>query len=70
MSSPSTPVPHSTYRAEPERESELQQIRDALHGLRFGSVQIIVQDGVVVQIDRTEKRRIQRRNGNGNSACN
>lgn len=69
MSTPSTSVSHSTDQAEPERESELQQIRDALHGLRFGSVQIIVQDGVVVQIDRTEKRRIQRRGGN-NSACN
>jgi len=28
--------------------------------LRFGSVNVIVQDGVVVQIDRTEKRRLRR----------
>jgi len=47
------------------RESEaatdvvLAQIRAVLQGLRFGSVTIIVQDGVVVQIDRTEKRRLQ-----------
>lgn len=39
---------------------ELRQIQEALRGLRFGSVQIIVQDGVVVQIDRTEKRRLRR----------
>ena len=38
---------------------ELQQITASLNGLRFGSVNIIVQDGVVVQIDRTEKRRLR-----------
>ena len=46
--------------AETERDEELAQIRDALRGLRFGAVNIIVQDGVVVQIDRTEKRRLRR----------
>jgi hypothetical protein len=45
--------------AEAEREPELAQIREALRGLRFGAVNIIVQDGVVVQIDRTEKRRVR-----------
>ena len=39
-------------------ESALEQIRDALRGLRYGSVNVIVQDGVVIQIDRTEKRRL------------
>lgn len=43
----------------------LNQIRDSLRGLRFGSVNIIVQDGVVIQIDRTEKRRL-RTNGRSN----
>lgn len=42
------------------RDQEWQQIRDALRGLRFGAVHIIVQDGVIVQIDRTEKRRLRR----------
>lgn len=46
-------------RSNSRRELELQQIREALGGLRFGSVNIIVQDGVVVQIDRTEKKRIR-----------
>ena len=36
-----------------------RELRGVLRGLRFGSVTIIVQDGVVVQIDRTEKRRLQ-----------
>ena len=47
---------------------ELQQIREALQGLRFGSITVIVQDGVVVQIDRTEKRRLQRRNPTANGS--
>lgn len=41
-------------------QSALDQIRDALRGLKYGSLTIQVQDGVVVQIDRTEKRRLQR----------
>ena len=36
----------------------LQQIRKALRGLEFGSLTVIVQDGVVVQIDKTSKDRI------------
>ncbi len=48
-------------REENEREVELAAIRDALKGLRYGAVNIVVQDGVVVQIDRTEKRRLVRR---------
>jgi hypothetical protein len=39
-------------------DDALTQIRDSLRGLRFGSVNIIVQDGVIIQIDRTEKRRL------------
>lgn len=46
-------------------EAELLEIRDSLRGLRFGSVQIVVQDGVVVQIDRTEKRRFRRDDATG-----
>ena len=38
----------------------LQQIQESLRGLRFGSVLVIVQDGIVVQIERTEKKRIHR----------
>ena len=41
----------------------LQQIEDALRMLRFGSVTLLVQDGVVVQVDRTDRRRYQRAKG-------
>ena len=36
----------------------LEEIRKAIHSLRFGSIQVIVQDGRVVQIDKTEKIRL------------
>jgi hypothetical protein len=52
-------LPHSDS-TEDQREQEIAHIRDALRGLRFGAVNVIVQDGVVVQIDRTEKRRVRR----------
>lgn len=42
-------------------EYSLAQIRDALRTLEFGEVSIIVQDGVVIQIERTERKRLKRR---------
>lgn len=41
----------------------LERIRDALRGLRYGTVTAIVQDGVVVQVERTEKLRLLKRQG-------
>lgn len=41
-------------------DAALRRIESALHGLRYGSVLVIVQDGVVVQIERTEKTRLTR----------
>ena len=38
-----------------------QHIRDALRGLHFGTVTLIVQDGLVIQVDRTERKRLPRR---------
>jgi hypothetical protein len=63
------PIAHESTIPRLQRESftedVLNQIRDSLRGLRFGNVNIIVQDGVVIQIDRTEKCRLR---GNRNSA--
>ena len=39
-------------------EIALEEIRKALKGLRFGSLTVVVQDGIVVQIDRTAKCRV------------
>jgi hypothetical protein len=43
----------------PVDSSVMTAIRQALHGLRFGQVVIVVQDGVVVQVDRTERTRLR-----------
>ena len=48
---PSEPV------GEDSREREIAQIRDALRGLKFGAVNIVVQDGVVVQIEQRRLRK-------------
>jgi hypothetical protein len=36
----------------------LQIVREKVEGLRFGVVQIVVHDGRVTQIERTEKTRL------------
>lgn len=43
-----------------EKTQALARVRDALDGLRYGEVTVIVQDGVVVQVERTEKVRLKK----------
>jgi hypothetical protein len=38
----------------------LEHVRKALRGLNFGEVILTVQDGIVVQLERTERTRLQR----------
>jgi hypothetical protein len=52
------PAPQDAVEAFPNAVV-IEQIRQSLRGLRFGTVTIIVQDGLVVQIERTEKRRLR-----------
>ena len=42
-------------------DAAIERIRAALHGLRYGAVTALVQDGVVVLVERTEKMRLQGR---------
>lgn len=37
----------------------LQQVRQALTGMKFGQITITVQDGLAIQIERTEKTRLR-----------
>jgi hypothetical protein len=48
--------------SEPERTHRvaLRYVEEALRGLQYGALTIIVQDGVVVQVERTERHRFQR----------
>ena len=41
-------------------DAALPEILAALRGLRFGSVEIVVHDGRVVQVERREKVRLAR----------
>lgn len=43
-----------------QADAGLRRIGDALAGLRYGSVLAIVQDGVIIQIERTEKTRLDK----------
>ena len=52
--------PAAAGSAAPADDATLNRIGEALRGLRYGSVLTIVQDGVVVQIERTEKTRFAR----------
>ncbi|AHF89021.1 uncharacterized small protein [Opitutaceae bacterium TAV1] len=38
----------------------LEIVREKVAGLRYGVVQIVVHDGKVTQIERTEKTRLQK----------
>ena len=52
-------------RAQPTRpvpvrsDETVQRLMAALEGLRYGSIEIVVHDGKVVQISRTEKTRFE-----------
>lgn len=43
-------------------ESAMASIREALVGLQFGEVTVVLQDGVVVQLERTERKRFRKGN--------
>jgi hypothetical protein len=43
----------------PSRDLDLDKVRAAVRGIRFGEVRVIIQDGVVVQIERLEKQRLR-----------
>jgi hypothetical protein len=43
----------------PSRELDLDHVRKAVEGIRYGEVRVIIQDGVIVQIERVEKQRLR-----------
>ena len=55
-----------TQDVERDREA-LTRVSAALRGLRYGTVTAVVQDGVVVQVERTEKIRLDRHGSRGES---
>jgi len=45
---------------DPTSDEAWEHIKEALRDLRFGQVVIVVQDGVLVQIERVERQRFGR----------
>lgn len=43
-----------------ENEEALKYVQEQLTSLQYGTITMIVQDGVVVQVEKTEKKRISR----------
>ncbi len=60
MANHSRDNPSPATRADVPGDAVISQILQTLRGLRYGVVTIIVQDGVVVQIERTEKHRLRK----------
>jgi hypothetical protein len=55
MSAHSDPIPDSAAGSVP---AWIEIVRQKVESLRFGVVQIVVHDGKVTQIERTEKTRL------------
>jgi hypothetical protein len=53
-----TEAPETGFNAANAPEATVQAILQALTGLRYGQVTVIVQDGRVMQIDRTDRFRL------------
>jgi hypothetical protein len=51
----------SSYRvpAPGDVSDPFERVAGALNGLQYGEVRVIVQDGLIVQIERTEKQRLR-----------
>lgn len=45
-------------RKDTRRGIALEEIRKALEDLQYGSLTVVVQDGVVIQVDKTSKNRL------------
>lgn len=41
----------------------IEKVREAVAGIRFGSVELVIHDGRVVQIERRERVRLERQGG-------
>lgn len=61
VSKPDSSLAESAIPCPSELATPIAAIVEALEGLKFGQLTVVVHDGVVVQIDRTERRRLDRK---------
>jgi hypothetical protein len=52
-----SPIPHR-HSGRPDDDDIVEQIVKTISSVRYGHVQIVIQDSRVVQIDKTEKVRL------------
>jgi hypothetical protein len=61
MKTDSTLISRRDIQPEPDSGDEiLRRIANAISGVRFGSVEVVIQDSRVVQIERKEKFRFDK----------
>ena len=48
---------HNTKKSQEQHQWQ-EQIEELLPNMKYGNITIIVQDGKIIQIDKTEKHRI------------
>jgi hypothetical protein len=60
MTKPMTADHGSPALEEPNLLWTWKSVEDALRDLKYGSILLHIQDGVVVQVERTERKRYQR----------
>ena len=56
--SPLTPVRNGRPASKPLASLPIAEIQEAVDKVRHGTVQLIIQDGHIVQIDTLEKKRL------------
>ncbi|OYU37098.1 YezD family protein [Novosphingobium sp. PASSN1] len=59
MTTPAAPSSSGNADVQRHLEESLASVREALTGLRFGTVALTIHEGRVVQIDVTEKKRLK-----------
>jgi hypothetical protein len=42
-----------------DRDQDMERLRSAVQGIRYGEVRVVIQDGVIVQIERMERHRLR-----------
>jgi hypothetical protein len=42
-----------------DRDHDIERLRAAVEGIRYGEVRVVIQDGVIVQIERVERQRLR-----------
>lgn len=52
--------PEGVRQEQLQQDSAFEHIREALVGLQFGEVLVVLQDGVIVQLERTERKRFRK----------